>query len=103
METKKKFDVKVMLLVNVVIFFIKNQEKKGVNAMQITLRAARINADFTLNDVAKKVNITSKTISNWERGLTPISKELFDKLCTIYEAPSDMVIVPSVNDGVFEE
>lgn len=70
--------------------------------MAISLKAARVNAGFTIVVLAKKMNTTPKTISNWENGKTAIPMHKFTEFCSICEMPQDNVIVPSVNDGVFE-
>ena len=36
--------------------------------LQITLAAARVNAGFTQEEVAKKMGISKQTIINWEKG-----------------------------------
>ena len=52
--------------------------------------------------LAKKMNTTPKTISNWENGKTAIPMHKFTEFCNICDMPQDNVIVPSVNDGVYE-
>ena len=37
---------------------------------KISLRAARVNANLTQEQVAKALNVTKKTIQNWEKGVT---------------------------------
>lgn len=36
--------------------------------MQITLKAARVNAGLTQKQVSEYLNVTPETIRNWERG-----------------------------------
>lgn len=36
--------------------------------MQVTLKAARINAGLTQKQAAKELNVSKDSISNWERG-----------------------------------
>lgn len=36
--------------------------------MQVTLKAARINAGLTQKQAAKELKVSKDTISNWERG-----------------------------------
>lgn len=36
--------------------------------MQVTLKAARINAGMTQREAADKIGVTVDTIGNWERG-----------------------------------
>lgn len=70
--------------------------------MVISLKAARVNAGYTLVDLAEKMNTTSKTVSNWENGKTAIPMHKFTEFCSICDIPQDNVIVPSVNDGIYE-
>ena len=36
--------------------------------MQVTLKAARINAKLTQKEAAERIGVTVDTIGNWERG-----------------------------------
>lgn len=38
--------------------------------MQITLRAARINAGLTQREAGKAIGVTDDVVSRWERGIT---------------------------------
>lgn len=70
--------------------------------MAISLKATRVNAGLTLAVLADKMNTTPKTISNWENGKTAIPMQKFTEFCEICNMPQDNVIVPSVNDGIYE-
>lgn len=65
---------------------------------QITLASARVNAGYTIKEIAEDLRKTSKTISNWEKGKTPIPTDIFFYLCNKYGLHSDNVKVPIVND-----
>ena len=41
-----------------------------MNELQISLAAARINAQLTQEDIAKKLGVGKQTIVNWEKGKT---------------------------------
>lgn len=41
---------------------------KGVGEMEITLKAARVNAGLTQRQAALKIGVTKDTVGNWERG-----------------------------------
>ncbi|MFE0394725.1 helix-turn-helix transcriptional regulator [Paenibacillus lactis] len=58
---------------------------------QITLRAARTNRGFTLDEVARLVDRTPKTIAKYESDSTSIPRDLFLSLVTLYKVPEDMV------------
>ena len=63
--------------------------------LQITLTAARVNAGFSLDEVAKKMQKTKGTIINWEKGRTPMKISDFDELCNLYKISKDYIILPS--------
>ena len=52
--------------------------------MKITLKAARVNARLTLDDVAKRVGISKHTIINWEKEKSCPKKYAIEALCSIY-------------------
>lgn len=52
--------------------------------MQITLKAARINSGFSQKQVASELNVSNKTVSCWERGLSVPNIIQFKKLCSLY-------------------
>jgi len=52
--------------------------------MEITLKAARVNAGLTQIQVAKRVGTTKNTISNYERYITIPDMEMAKKLATVY-------------------
>ncbi|MDO4332618.1 MAG: helix-turn-helix transcriptional regulator [Eubacteriales bacterium] len=66
-----------------------------MKAIQISLAAARVNAELTQEDVAKRMKISKTTIVNWEKGkITPKIPEL-EMLATIYDIPVDCIFLPS--------
>lgn len=52
--------------------------------MKISLRAARVNADLTQQEVADKIGVSKHTINNWERGRTKPKKYILIALSSIY-------------------
>ena len=52
--------------------------------MKISLRAARVNADLTQQEVADKIGVSKHTIINWERGRTKPKKHILIALSSIY-------------------
>lgn len=64
------------------------------NKMQISLRAARINAGVTIDDAAKAVGKHRNTILRWESGKTEIPAKDFRKLCDLYQAPMSYIFLP---------
>lgn len=63
--------------------------------LQITLTAARVNAGFSLEEVAEKMQKSKSTIINWEKGRTSMKIPEFDDLCNLYGISKDYIILPS--------
>lgn len=62
--------------------------------MQISLKAARVNAGLTQLQVAKKIKKNKQTIVNWETGKTTIDAGNFTALCLLYGASEDDIFLP---------
>ena len=52
---------------------------------QITLKAARVNENLTVEEISKKFDITRQTWRNYENGVTPIPADIFLKFCDMYD------------------
>ena len=64
------------------------------NQFQISLAAARVNADLTQDEAAEKLNINRSTIIKWESGkVTPRTPQLI-ALSQIYGVPLDRIRLP---------
>ncbi len=63
--------------------------------LQITLTAARVNAGYSLDDVAKEMQKNKGTIINWEKGRTSMKISEFNQLCNLYKIPKDNIILPT--------
>ena len=63
--------------------------------MQITLKAARVNAGFTQNQAAKAINKNTMTLANWENGKTDIDARYLYELCELYKVPVNLIILPT--------
>ena len=62
--------------------------------MQVSLEAARVNAKMRQTDVALEMGVSRDTIGKWERGECFPDAVNFKKLCEIYHAPMDDIILP---------
>ena len=51
--------------------------------MVISLKAARINADISQQQMAKKLGVSPSTISRWETGQLPVPDDIVNKYCVI--------------------
>ena len=60
---------------------------------QWTLKARRVNAGYTLRQVAKKVNKNFQTISKYEKNSTYIPFELLKELSAIYQVKLDNIFL----------
>lgn len=59
---------------------------------QISMRAARVNAGLTLDEVAKALEISSKTVSNWENGVAEPRISQCVRMSKLYGLPIDSII-----------
>lgn len=71
--------------------------------IQISLKAARVNADFEQEEASVKLGITAKTLSNYERGITAIPGHVLKKAAKLYKLPEEMIRLPIVNDGEYDD
>lgn len=62
--------------------------------MQISLAAARVNAEMTQDDVAKKMGLTRATIIAWEKGKKILKIWELDALCKIYGVTREDIFLP---------
>ena len=64
--------------------------------MQVTLRAARINAGYTQRQAAVGLGVTRDTIGNWERGRSFPDAVQIKKIEEFYGIPYDnLLFLPS--------
>lgn len=61
---------------------------------KISLKAARVNADFTINEASAKLGISNKTLIAWEKGKTEPSYSQMMKLVSLYGVPVECLILP---------
>lgn len=64
-------------------------------ALQITLRAARVNCGLTLKDVAKHTRRSVDMISKYEIDSTNIPRDLMVSLIDLYDIPSENIFFGS--------
>ena len=60
----------------------------------ITLAAARVNAQLTQAELAEMLNVAVTTIINWESGKTEPSMSQLAKMSDIFGIPMDYIFVP---------
>ena len=61
---------------------------------KITLKAARVNAELTLDEVAERIGKSKQTIVNWENGKAEIRYKDLLKLSEIYDMPIEYIRMP---------
>ena len=67
---------------------------------QMSLRAARVNAGLRLDDTAKALGVSSKTISNWENGNAEPRISQCVKLGRLYGLPlDDIIFCPTISES----
>ncbi len=65
--------------------------------MVISLKAARVNAGLTLNDVCKALKCSKNTVVAMENGKTDIKVSTLDALCKLYGCTRDDIFLPRVH------
>lgn len=58
---------------------------------KITLAAARVNAGFTQEEAAIKLNISKETLSNYERGKSVPNWDMVKRMEDVYDFPTDFI------------
>ena len=62
--------------------------------MKISLKAARVNANLTQQEVADIIKVSKHTIINWEKGVSAPSFADLKMLSDIYGIPLDNIFLP---------
>lgn len=68
--------------------------------MQITLRAARINAGYTQKKAAKLLGVTEYMLSNYERGITYPNVMVIQEMEKLYKISYNDIIFLPRNNGL---
>ena len=63
-------------------------------AFNVTLKAARINADLTQKELADKLNVTVDTVLNWEAGRSEPKMGQLKQISDLSGIPMDYIFVP---------
>lgn len=66
-----------------------------METLQISLAAARVNAELTQTNVAKKMGVSKQTIVNWENGRIIPKQAQLEMMCRIYNIALDNIFLPS--------
>ena len=60
---------------------------------QISLAAARVNAEMTQDQAAKEMQVTKRTIINWEKGRIIPNAATLNMLSEIYKIPLEYIFL----------
>lgn len=60
-------------------------------SIRITLKAARVNAGLTMEDVCKAIKVSKTTVWNWEKGDTLPDVDTAVKLSELYKLPLENI------------
>ncbi len=82
----------LLILLAVGYDFTRGGEK--VNIPKFKLKAARVNAGMTQEEVAKAIHRNKQTIVNWENGLTEIKVRDLMALSELYGIPCEFIEIP---------
>ena len=63
--------------------------------LQISLAAARVNANMTQQQAAEAIGVDKTTIVSWEKGRTFPNSLLLHKLLEIYRIPIGNIFLPT--------
>ena len=64
--------------------------------MRVTIKAARVNAGYSQEEAAKKLNVGVKTIQNWESGATSPRADKMPDICNLYGCTlNDIIFLPT--------
>lgn len=62
-----------------------------METLQISLAAARVNAELTQEEVAKNMKVSKNTVVSWEKGLSEPSITQGRMLSALYKIPLDNI------------
>ena len=60
--------------------------------IQITLKAARVNAGYSQKEAAEKLGVSNCTLCNWEKGVSMPKANQIIAICNLYGVSYDMLI-----------
>ena len=62
--------------------------------LQISLAAARVNANLTQDEVSRQLHVSKQTVVNWEKGKAAPTFIVLTALSNLYGIPIDNIILP---------
>lgn len=61
--------------------------------MKLTLKAARVNANLSQAESAKRIGVNTLTVARWEAGKNEIPVAKFRKLCELYGCREEDIVL----------
>lgn len=58
---------------------------------KITLKAARVNANLSQQEAARRIGVAASTLRNWEAGKTFPNQPKIEKMCEVYGISFDVL------------
>ena len=71
-----------------------------MDTLQISLAAARVNAEMTQDEVAKALHVGKQTIVNWEKGATEPKISQRRQLSALYKMPIEHIFLPEKSNKI---
>lgn len=65
-----------------------------MSTLQISLAAARVNAEMTQDEAAKAMHVGKQTIVSWEKGATEPKISQIRQLSKLYRIPIENIFLP---------
>lgn len=62
--------------------------------LQISLAAARVNAEMTQEDTAREMHVSKQTVVNWEKGNSEPTISQSRALSALYKMPLEYIFLP---------
>lgn len=66
-----------------------------MNDYTVSLAAARVNAEYSQQELAEKMGVSRSTIINWETGKTKIGMAQLHLFCEICKVPEKIIFLPN--------
>jgi DNA-binding XRE family transcriptional regulator len=68
---------------------------RKLKMLQISMAAARVNANMTQDDIAREMHISKQTVINWEKGRIIPNIAQFEMYCRLCGISKDNIFLPT--------
>ena len=95
-KSQKKIDLSIDIKLNLIYNQVNTYESEVIHrVLQISLAAARVNANLTQEEAAKALKVGKQTIVSWEKGKTEPRVEQARQMSALYGIPLDNIFLPT--------